>query len=131
MKKSNTCAIHDKEISDIKIEFSEFKTEFGGFKVTVSKKLDELMILVNKPIFKDSQVAGIVIMAVVYTIMVMMYLTPTSAKADANEKDNLRQDKEIIKQEKKSAEIITLLLDIKEIVDKNEGAKEAEAKIKQ
>lgn len=115
------CSVHDEKIREIETNMVEIKSE-------MNRRFDLLMIEVNKPILNDKQVGTLLLMTILYTIGVMLYLTPISAKGKTNEKDNLRQDREISKQRLVSEEIKELLLDIKETVDKNEGAKEVQNK---
>lgn len=110
MKDAKTCEIHEEKIKNI-------QTEFGKFKTTVMSELREIKILATKPIFTDSQVIGIVVMAVVYTVAIMMYINPIAAQS----KQNL---KELDRQDVKYDNMMNLLIDIKEVVDKNEGRNE-------
>ena len=101
------CDKHDYEIMEI-------KTEFGHFKKEVSAKLDELFEEIRKPIFTDKQVISIIIGICVYLVIAVSYVNKIDARSIENyntTKENKQTDKEIIK----------MLIDIKETVDRNEG----------
>lgn len=112
------CTVHDRKIK-------QMESDINNISIEMNRRFDLLTVKIDKPILNDKQVGMALVMTVVYTIGIMMYLSPISARGESNERDNIRQDKELLKQEEFTGKVYKLLLDIKTTVDKNEGAKEA------
>lgn len=106
----NRCDFHDDEIKDIKDDFDSFKKDF-------SKRLDDLFMEVKKPIFTDKQIVSIIIGVIVYLILAVSYVNKTDARSLSNYE-------KISEMKEGNKEIKNLLIQIKEIVDKNEGRNE-------
>jgi hypothetical protein len=98
------CDIHDEEIKEIKKDFSIFK-------VDVNSKIDELIEEVKKPILTDTQWSRVVIGAVIYTVIVVLFIGNTSALSQENKKD-------IIEVKEDYDTILEYLIEIKEDVAK-------------
>jgi hypothetical protein len=96
----NRCDIHDKEIKEVKKDFSMFK-------VDVNKKIDELIEEVRKPILTDTQWSRVVIGAIIYTVIVVLFIGNTNALSQENKKDIVEINKDYDK-------IIEYLIEIKE-----------------
>jgi len=104
MKNPTRCDVHDKEIEQIKNDFQEFK-------VDVNSKIDELIEEVKKPILTDTQWSRVVIGAVIYTVIVVLFIGNTSALSQENKKD-------IIEVKEDYDTILEYLIEIKEDVAK-------------
>ena len=102
-------------------ELMEIKTEFGNFKKEVSKKLDELFDEVRKPILTDRQMASLILSLVVYLIFTINYISGNNFRSISNENSIIKSNLESTKKDEK---MMDLLIEIKSIVDKNEGRKE-------
>jgi hypothetical protein len=102
------CDQHDKEITEIKNEFNQFKKE-------VSSKLDELFNELRKPILSDKQIYSLIISLVVYLIFTVNYISGNNYRSIKNEnsleKVNLKNDK-----------IMDILILIKEDVAQIKGS---------
>ena len=94
------CDIHDEEIKEIKKDFSIFK-------VDVNSKIDELIEEVRKPILTDTQWSRVVIGAIIYTVVVVLFIGNTNALSQENKKDIVEINKDYDK-------IIEYLIEIKE-----------------
>ena len=96
------CEQHDKEITEI-------KTEFGQFKKDVYSKLDELFEEIKKPILTDKQIASLIITLVVYLVFTVNFISGNNFRSVKNE-DSLKIS--VSKDDK----MMELLMDIKEDV---------------
>ena len=106
----NKCYNHEKDIKEI-------QTEFGTFKKDVSIKLEEIMIQLSKPLLSDRQIFSMIIGVVAYLIIAVTYVNKTDARSIENFNN-------IEKSVEKDKQIMELLIDIKTIVDRNEGSKQ-------
>ena len=101
------CEQHDKEITEI-------KTEFGQFKKDVYSKLDELFEEIKKPILTDKQIASLIITLVVYLVFTVNFISGNNFRSIKNE-DSLKIS--VSKDDK----MMELLMDIKEDVAEIKG----------
>ena len=107
------CEQHDKEITEI-------KTEFGQFKKDVYNKLDELFEEVRKPVLTDKQIASLIISLVVYLVFTVNYISGNNYRSIKNE-DNLKVS--IQKDDKMMELLMTIKEDVAEIKGKQKAAK--------
>ena len=105
------CEQHDKEITEI-------KTEFGQFKKDVYSKLDELFEEIKKPILTDKQIASLIITLVVYLVFTVNFISGNNFRSIKNE-DSLKIS--VSKDDK----MMELLMDIKEDVAEIKGKQKA------
>ena len=106
------CQQHDKEITEI-------KTEFGQFKKDVYSKLDELFEEVRKPLLSDKQMASLVITLVVYIIFTVNYISGNNYRSIKNE-DSLKLS--IQKDDKMMELLMTIKEDVAEIKGKQKAS---------
>lgn len=110
---TNKCDMHEKEIKELEKKLDSFKEQ-------VSKKLEAINITLKTPILSDKQIAGVVITVVVYLVFTINYISGNNFRSINN--SNLIE--KIEDQNKRENEkMMDLLLEIKTIVDKNEGSK--------
>ena len=108
---NDKCEQHDKEITEI-------KTEFGQFKKDVYSKLDELFEEIKKPILTDKQIASLIITLVVYLVFTVNFISGNNFRSIKNE-DSLKIS--VSKDDK----MMELLMDIKEDVAEIKGKQKA------
>ena len=106
MEKNSKCDIHEKEIAQIKTDITKFKGE-------MTKKIDELIDEVRKPIFTDSQWIGFIFGIAASFASVVMYINSTKVMAQ-NNKDTITEVKKDVKKDYDN--IMKILLEIKEDV---------------
>ena len=104
------CEQHEKEITEI-------KTEFGQFKKDVYSKLDELFEEVRKPLLSDKQMASLIITLVVYLIFTVNYISGNNYRSIKNE-DSLKLS--IQKDDKMMELLMTIKEDVAEIKGKQD-----------
>ena len=108
---NDKCEQHDKEITEI-------KTEFGQFKKDVYNKLDELFEEIKKPILTDKQIASLIITLVVYLVFTVNFISGNNFRSIKNE-DSLKIS--VSKDDK----MMELLMKIKEDVAEIKGKQKA------
>jgi len=108
---NDKCEQHDKEITEI-------KTEFGQFKKDVYSKLDELFEEIKKPILTDKQIASLIITLVVYLVFTVNFISGNNFRSIKNE-DSLKIS--VSKDDK----MMELLMKIKEDVAEIKGKQKA------
>ena len=117
MPTKDKCETHDKEIIQIRTEFNSFKKEINSFRTNITKKLDEIMFSLEnpKPIFTNNQFLGILVSAIIYTIIAFGYVEKGNAKSLNNE---VRIEKSEMRDDKLMEYVITIMEDVAEIKGK-------------
>ena len=103
------------------------KNDLTVFKSEIYQKIDELMDEVRKPILSDVGWARLTIGAIVYTIIIVMYIGNGNSMAQSNKENDLKieqKHKEDVERiEGKQDKIIEILLGIKEDIGENKANK--------
>jgi len=101
------CDNHDKEIMEIRTEFSQFKKE-------VYKKIDQLFDEVRKPLLTEKEKYTLIISIIVYLVFTINYISGNNFRSVKNEQS-------LEKVSTKNDKMYDILISIKEDVAEIKG----------
>lgn len=105
-------------------EIQELKTVFEDYKKSIDKKLDEIMVIISKPIFSDKQILSIIFGFIVYLVIAVIYVNDIQASTKLN-KNNINFNKNAIENtDLKYDKILDMLILIQKDVAKEQGKSE-------